>query len=639
MANYPQPLEKRLMAKIRQLEQAVKRLEHLAADPVAIGTQLARTSIQSPNYLTGQAGWILNADGTGEFTTTVAGGTVITIGPTPPATPKIGDLWFDSTNNYVMNQWDGTQWNPYQFGTNALAAGSITAGLIAANAIVAGMIAAGAIDGMTINGVQINGNQINATDILISGVNSGIFVYGGGVGGTNTYTVSGSWVCPANTTTLTVELWAGGGGGGGNGGAQQLISAGAGAGGMYTRWTYPVTPGNTYSFTIGAAGVGGSGTGVSGTPGGDSTFDNTAATPLRSTGGDWGRNGNGGANGGAASLTPPTVPAGATLLEWQPGGNGGDGKSNGPAGGGGGGGSGAPGYAGNNGHDGAVGVGGRGYGAAAVPGGGPGGNGGGATGAPFTGSAPSAGYGGGGGGAGGDGNNRAGGNGWKGKMVLTWTPSVVSLTGSLSGQQDSDPISGSNVPEGAMFDRETITDTPPGGVVSWPASSVEYSNSGQRKYISTDGNNYAMGRLTIPGSAATLLTTSMQTMGNLTVSLTAGMQYRVIARLLIAAPTTSGQGALSYRTHASGGLVASGGRCAITELFATSGVGLADHAGLDTTLTGSAPGTGGANREVLFDGWFTITTSGQLSIQMAQAATAACQLAFAGSYLEILPIP
>lgn len=638
MGGFPQPIEKRLVALIRTLEQKVKRLEHVAADPVAIGNQLARTSIQSPNFMSGQSGWVLNADGTGEFTSDVAAGTTVTIGTTAPTDPKAGDLWYDANNDFQLNQWDGTQWLPYQFGTNAIVAGSVDASLIAANAVVAGMIAAGAIDGLTINGVQINGNVINATDILISGINSGIFVYGGGVGGTYTYTASGNWICPPNTTSVTVELWAAGAGGGGNGGTQNLISGGGGSGGMYTKWTYPVTPGNAYAFTIPGPGSGG-GYGADGTNGGDATFDNAAATPLRAFGGVHGNGGNSGAGGGNAVNTAPTVPAGATLVDWQPGGNGGDGKSGGPVGGGGGAGSGAPGLAGKSGGDGEYGKGGRGYAASAQPGGGPGGRGGGATGAPFDGSSPTAGPGGGGGGGAGDGGgHRVGAAGWKGQMRLTWTPSLTTLTGSISGQVDTDPLGGQNVPEGAMFDRVTTLDTPPGSTSSWPLSSVLHSVAGHQKYAGTDGNLYATGRQTILATGSTNLGASMTTMGGLTASLGTGT-YRVIARLLLSVPATAGQGALSYRVQPGGGLIASTGRTHISELYGANGVGNADHVVLGNTVVGSTPGTGGANREVLFDGWFTVTTAGTISIQAAQASTAAVSLAFGGSYLEIMPVP
>jgi Concanavalin A-like lectin/glucanases superfamily len=331
--------------------------------------------------------------------------------------------------------------------SKVIIAGTIIGSLIAANTIVAGMIAAGAIDGLTINGVTINGNLISATDIIISGTNGGLFIYGSGGTTVNTYTSSGTWIAPTGVTSVTVELWGGGGGGGGNGGTQFLISAGAGGGGQYVKYVYTVIPGNSYTFVIGSAGTAGSGVGVDGGNGGATTFDSGA---LSAAGGSKGQSGNTGAQGGnGGSTTPPGSP-----VDTENGGTGGNGLGGGPAGGGGGGGSGAPGLAGNAGGNGRkVPNSGYGAGAAAQPNGGPGGRGGGANVSPFNGQAPSSGPGGGGGGAGGDGGgSRAGGAGSKGQIRLTFTPSSSSLQLSASGMASTDPVNNSSVPAGVMVD-------------------------------------------------------------------------------------------------------------------------------------------------------------------------------------------
>lgn len=91
--------------------------------------------------------------------------------------------------------------------------------------------------------------------------------------GTNT------WTCPAGVTSVEVLVVAGGGGGGSfNGG-------GGGAGGLIYRNNYPVTPGNGYTVTVGAGGLGdgrpgNSATGANGqtgTNGGNSVFDTLTA--------------------------------------------------------------------------------------------------------------------------------------------------------------------------------------------------------------------------------------------------------------------------------------------------------------------------------------------------------------------------
>lgn len=74
---------------------------------------------------------------------------VTSIASTAPSSPAIGDIWFNSTNGYEMNQWNGTAWTPVQFGGGAVLAGAIDATKIAAGTVVAGMV-----DGTTISGAQ-----------------------------------------------------------------------------------------------------------------------------------------------------------------------------------------------------------------------------------------------------------------------------------------------------------------------------------------------------------------------------------------------------------------------------------------------------------------------------------------------------
>ena len=93
--------------------------------------------------------------------------------PTAPVNPVTGQLWYNTAQGYLLQEWDGTQWQPYQFGTNAIAAGSITAALIAANTITAAQIQAG-----TITAAQIQAGTITAS-LLSAGI-----VYGGIVNGT-----------------------------------------------------------------------------------------------------------------------------------------------------------------------------------------------------------------------------------------------------------------------------------------------------------------------------------------------------------------------------------------------------------------------------------------------------------------------
>ena len=124
------------------------------------------------------------------------------------------------------------------------------------------------------------------------------------------YATSGSWKAPAGITGVTAECWGAGGGGGGSD-ATAGSAGGGGGGGEYASQGVGVTPGNTYSFTVGAAGTGGPGSGTQ-----------TLSYPYLST-------------------TTWTAPAGVTSIQVQAWGAGGDGEyglNNGTGGGGGGGG-------------------------------------------------------------------------------------------------------------------------------------------------------------------------------------------------------------------------------------------------------------------------------------------------------------
>lgn len=144
---------------------------------------------------------------------------------------------------------------------------------------------------------------------------------------TETFTASGSWVAPAGVTSVTIEAWGGGGGGGG----ASTDSGGGGGGGAYSKKnTFAVTPGNSYTVTVGAGGAGV--IDADGVAGGDSWFNSTATVLAK--GGGPGRaaiSSAGGAGGSTASGVGDVLFAG---------GNGAAGGSVGTASGGGGGGAG-----------------------------------------------------------------------------------------------------------------------------------------------------------------------------------------------------------------------------------------------------------------------------------------------------------
>jgi autotransporter-associated beta strand protein len=155
-----------------------------------------------------------------------------------------------------------------------------------------------------------------------------------------TNNTSGSWTCPAGVTSVTVEMWGGGGGGGGSidGNPNNTYgSGGGGGGGAYTVATVSVTPGTNHSLTVGAGGTAGSsGNGGPGGKGGitSSTFPGTTAATgglggggANSASGWLGTNGPGGTVTGTGNHNGGNGAAGVNGLSGYSGGGGGSGAA------------------------------------------------------------------------------------------------------------------------------------------------------------------------------------------------------------------------------------------------------------------------------------------------------------------------
>lgn len=113
---------------------------------------------------------------------------------------------------------------------------------------------------------------------------------------TQTFNTSGTFTVPAGITSITVEAW----GGGGKGGSRTTTGvAGGGGGGAYSKGTLPVTPGQSYNFTVGA----GSSTTAAG---GDSWF-NTASILMAKGGSSVANDNLSGASGGLAGAGVGTL--------------------------------------------------------------------------------------------------------------------------------------------------------------------------------------------------------------------------------------------------------------------------------------------------------------------------------------------
>lgn len=213
------------------------------------------------------------------------------------------------------------------------------------------------------------------------------------------FTSSGTWTAPPGVTSVTVECW---GGGGGGGSYSVGMGGNGGGGGAYSKAnSVSVTPGVTYTVTVGNGGAGGDtalGSTI-GSDGGDSWFSTTGTVLAKGgTGANYGAGVNGTGGASASSVGDAKFS----------GGNGGTTPNATGAGGGSSAGS------STNGNNGAAAGGSGGVGGAAPSGGGAGGNG--AQNPLIVGDAgllP-------GGGGGGSGNGAAGGSGASGKIILDW---------------------------------------------------------------------------------------------------------------------------------------------------------------------------------------------------------------------------
>ena len=245
---------------------------------------------------------------------------------------------------------------------------------------------------------------------------------------------AGTWTVPTGVYSLDIEC-IGGGGGGGYASTINNASGGGGGGGAYSKKiNFSVTPGNTYSYNVGAGGVGGIVASGSSTDGADTWFSSTATVLAK--GGLGGTSattigaGTGGAGGSSATSIGNIVFSGGigatgSTTGGGGGGAGANGNANGAAGGVPNGGIGiTPGGSGGNGGQGSIGFAGSNYGA-------------------------------GGGGAHRSGANVNGGNGAQGVIIISYTACVVSANATGGGTF----CAGSSA--------NLSTPVIPGGIYSW----------------------------------------------------------------------------------------------------------------------------------------------------------------------------
>jgi hypothetical protein len=121
-----------------------------------------------------------------------------------------------------------------------------------------------------------------------------ITYFTGGTEVTNTFTSSGTFNVPADTSEILIECWGAGGGGGGRG--TTVGASGGGGGGAYSRKRLVVTPSASVPYTVGVGGPGGIGLN-NGTDGGDTYWD--AGADVKAAGGKGGNATQTGGLGGA----------------------------------------------------------------------------------------------------------------------------------------------------------------------------------------------------------------------------------------------------------------------------------------------------------------------------------------------------
>ena len=136
---------------------------------------------------------------------------------------------------------------------------------------------------------------------------------------TFTYSTPGtsSWTAPAGVTSVDVEAWGGGGGGGSR---TTTGCGGGGGGGAYAKSTISVTPGQSYSYTVGSGGS-------AGNSGGDSSFNtsNIIAKGGSSVASNTSTGAGGGLSGNSTGTTKYSGGSGWTCTSTAGGGGGGSG--------------------------------------------------------------------------------------------------------------------------------------------------------------------------------------------------------------------------------------------------------------------------------------------------------------------------
>jgi hypothetical protein len=101
-----------------------------------------------------------------QSTATDTGGITVTYSATAPASPKDGDVWYQTSGNQITGafQWNGTEWVAYVTDGSTIAAGTVSA-----DQLESGITVPGIINGTVIEGAQLIGTGSNGEILAYNG--------------------------------------------------------------------------------------------------------------------------------------------------------------------------------------------------------------------------------------------------------------------------------------------------------------------------------------------------------------------------------------------------------------------------------------------------------------------------------------
>ena len=226
-------------AKIAELAVDDAKIANLVVSKLDAGSLKVGAFISSSNYVAGSQGFRINADGLAEFSSVVVRGTVFA------SAGQIGGNAIGSTGIQSPGYIQGSVgWRLDSSGALYAKSGQFSGSITGAS---------GAFSG------SLSGADITGTTGTFSGrLAAGTVDFASSVGTTQTHIgpQTLTLTVPSGMFRMTVTLF--GGGGGGGGGATRNGGAGGGGGaGLLVTTSVNVTPGQTFTLTVGAGGAGG----------------------------------------------------------------------------------------------------------------------------------------------------------------------------------------------------------------------------------------------------------------------------------------------------------------------------------------------------------------------------------------------